>query len=145
MTPEDTNTRIAKARAELEAIEKAREVRAAESAERARVEALELELADAKAIADAEEKLGVGMFRTVPTPLGVVVVKRPNHMHYRRFIETKDIKSDDAERLVLSSLVHPSRAAFQQIAEEYPAIPMIAAGVVIDLASGRKAEIAEKP
>lgn len=140
----DLEARLAKARAEREAIENARQAREAEAAELARVEAAEREVADAKAILDAEEKLGRGKFATVPTPLGVVIVKRPNHMHYRKFIGAKEIGPDDAERLVLTCLVHPSRAAFEQVAEEYPAVPMVAAGAVLDLAAGRQSEIAGK-
>ncbi|AKF06079.1 hypothetical protein [Sandaracinus amylolyticus] len=141
---DDLDARLAKARAEMEEVDRAREERASLDAKRARVEAAEREVADAKAIAAAEEKFGRDKIATIKTPLGVVIVKRPNHMHYRKFIGAKDIGPDEAERLVLTCLVHPSRAAFEQIVEEYPAIPTIAATQVVDLAAGRQEELAGK-
>ena len=140
----DADSRIAAAQAELEALERAREERAAQAAKVARLAELERSVADAKAIAKAEDEHGVARFAAHKTPLGVVIVKRPNHMHYRKFIGSKDIGPDDAERLVLSCLVHPSRSAFEQIAEEYPAIPIEVAGKILDLAAGRQREISEK-
>jgi hypothetical protein len=143
MSKADVAARIAAARAELEELEKAREAREALAAE-SKLEELEREVADAKAIAKAEEEHGAGKFAAVKTPLGVVIVKRPEHMHYRRFIGSKDIGIDDAERLVLTCLVHPSRAEFQRISEEYAAIPLEVAGRVLDLAAGRHAEVGKK-
>lgn len=140
----DEEQRIAKAQAELEQLERQREERAAEAAKSARLAALERSVADAKAIAKAEEDLGIGKFAAHKTPLGVVIVKRPNHMHYRKFIGSKDIGPDDAERLVLTCLVHPSRAEFQTLAEEYPAVPLEVASKVLDLAAGRQGELAGK-
>jgi hypothetical protein len=142
---DELKERLTNARAELESIEQRRAARAAEEAKRNRVEAVEREIENAKAIADAEETLGIGKFATVNTPLGVVIVKRPQHMHYRKFIGLKEIGPDDAEKLARSCLVYPSRAAFERIGEEYPAIPMLVAGAVLDLAAGKQAELAAKP
>jgi hypothetical protein len=141
---DELEARLAKARAEMEEVERAREARAAAESKRARVEAVERDVADAKAIAAAEEKLGAGKFAAIKTPLGVVIVKRPNHMHYRKFIGAKEIGPDEAERLVLTCLVHPSRSAFEQIVEEYPAVPTIVASQIVDLAAGRQGEISGK-
>lgn len=140
----DLEKRLAAAQAELAAIEQAREARHAAAAERARVDEIERELSNAKAIAAAEESIGVGKFATVPTPAGVVIVKGPNQMHYRKFISAKELTPDDAERLVYQCLVHPSRGEFQAIAAEYPGIPMLAAGAVVELAAGKRAELKEK-
>lgn len=141
---EDLDAQIAELRARKESIERQREEREQAEQKRAQIEALQREVEDEEAIAKAEDKLGKDKIAVVPTPMGAVIVKRPNHMHYRRFISLKDPSADDAERLVLNALVHPSRAAFQAIAEELPAIPVIAAGAVVDLAAGRKSEVTGK-
>lgn len=141
---EELERRLAAARVELEEVERAREERSADAAKLAKVEAVERELSDTKAIAAAEADLGVGKFAIVRTELGAVIVRRPNHMHYRRFINLKDPGSDDAMRLVLTCLVHPARAAFEVLADELPGVPILAAGAVVDLASGRRVEVEGK-
>lgn len=135
---DDLDARLAAAQAEFEAIEREREARARADEKRRRVEALERDARDARAIAKAEEEIGVGRFAVIKTELGAVIVKRPHHMHYRRFINLAEPKSDDATRLVLTCLVHPSRAQFDALIEELPAVPVIAASAVVDLAAGRK-------
>lgn len=140
----DEEQRIAEAEAKLEQLERAREERAAKAAKARRLEDLERSVADAEAIAKAEEDLGVGKFAAHRTPLGVVIVKRPNHMHYRKFVSLKEHTPDDAERLVLQCLVHPSKGAFQQISEEYPAAMLKVAELVVDLAAGRVSEVSGK-
>lgn len=141
---DDLDARLAKARADMEELERAREERHAAAARLAKVEAAERDVEDAAAIARAEDELGVGKFATVRTPRGVVIVKGPNHMHFRKFVGAKEIGPDEAERLVLSCLVHPTRAAFEVIAEEYPAIPLLLAGAIADLAAGKHTELSGK-
>lgn len=130
--------------AEMDALDAAAAERSAASAKERRLEAARIELADKKAIANAEAELGAGKFAVIRTVAGAVIVKRPNHMHYRRFINLKEPSSDDAAKLVLTCLVYPSKAAFEVLSEELPAVPVLAAGAVVDLAAGRSGELSGK-
>lgn len=135
---------LAAAKAELEALEHAEEERAAATAKERELAAVRREVADRKAIDKAAEEHGEGKFALIRTDLGVVIVKRPNHMHYRRFINLKDPSSDDATRLVVQCLVHPDKAGFEALSEELPGVPMLAASAVIDLAAGRTKDLSGK-
>lgn len=135
---------LAAAQAELDALDTAAAERAAAGAKERKLAATLLEVADKKAIAAAEAEHGAGKFAVIRTVAGAVIVKRPNHMHYRRFINLKEPSSDDATRLVLTCLVYPSKAAFEALIEELPAVPVLAAGAVVDLAAGRAGEVAGK-
>lgn len=130
--------------AEIERIEAERAAKRATALESVKRAEAERKLADLKALSAAEDELGVGKFAHVETPMGVVIVKRPNHMHFRKFIGSKDIGPDEAERLVHTCLVHPNKAVFAQIAEEYPAIPMQLASKCVELASGKQADLLGK-
>lgn len=138
--------RLAAAQAELAALEGLRAERREAAQKRTQLEAAERAVADARALAAAEETLGFGKFAAVSTPLGVVIVKRPNAMQYRKFTAAIGDKFpiDELERLVIGCLVHPSKPEYATIADEYPQIPIEVGTLVHRLASGKAAETQEK-
>lgn len=98
----------------------------------------------AEALSKAEAEHGVGKVGLVETDLGPVVVKRPNHVLFRKFQDTESIKSIDVEKFVRPCVVHPTREQFDKIVEELPATLMRVANVVTRLAGARTEEISGK-
>lgn len=137
---EDLDARLAAAEAELAELDEQATAKA-ETAEKLRkLEAAEREIADRKVVAAAEDEHGADKIAVIPTADGVVIVKRPPLMHYRKFANKTDPGLDDATQLALLCLVHPQRPAFTELVEKYPAVPFLAATAIIDLAAGRKAD-----
>lgn len=113
--------RLARARAERARLEEQRAKAEEQRALLEQVEAEELALANARAIEAAEAAHGpLGKrIAAVETSAGVVIVKRPHAAQFRRFQNGKD-PQDDALALVRPNVVHPDRAAFDQLLEELP-------------------------
>jgi hypothetical protein len=140
----------AELRARLESI-KAERARLAEERELRgqslpdRIEAEERALRDEIAIADAETAHGPVDKRIaiVNTSNGVVIVKRANHVLFRRFQDSK-LNVDECEKLVRPCLVHPDKATFDRWAEEEPAIIVRAANALGTLAGIRGEEASGK-
>jgi hypothetical protein len=125
------------------------EERAKQEAERALVEQIEAEeraLRDDEAIAAAEAEHGpVGKrIAVVHTDLGVIIVKRPNPLIFRRFQDKGTTKTEDFDQLVRPCLVYPSKTEFDRILEELPATLIRAANAVCALAGVRHDEISGK-
>jgi hypothetical protein len=137
---------------EYEAATKAREarLRAAETDPAA----LRLKIANVKALDECEQKHGV--VASHETSDGIVIVRRPEMMRWRKYqavtgkllgegSESANAKfSDEAHKMVASCLVHPTKEAFEAIAEKFPGVSMILAGKLADLAAGRDAEAVKK-
>lgn len=138
--------RLRKARAERARLEEERALREPELALLEQVEAEELALKNAQAVADAEATHGpVGKkIRTVETSSGVVIVKRPNHLLFRRFQDSGKVSTDECERLVRPCLVYPDAATFDRWAEEEPGIIVRAANACAQLAGIRAEEVSGK-
>lgn len=137
----EQRARIDAARAKKAESSLQREALEAKAAAEAEVFAAEREAADEAAIAAAIAEHGpigthIGL---VETRLGVVIVKRANHLVYRKF---QDKEKDDAAftRLVRHALVYPDIAAFEKINEELPTTAVHAANVVCELAGVRSKE-----
>lgn len=139
----------------LARLEKAKAVRAEyePGAARAELEALrreveleEREARDAPAIAKAEEEHGpIGeKIAVVKTGWGSVVLKRPNHVIFKRFQDKASAKSDDFLALVKPCVVYPDAKTVEVIVEEYPATLVDLADVVVELARGRAREVSAK-
>ena len=127
-------------KAELEAARAAR-------ASTEKAEALAQEVADLEMLDKLEAEHGaVGKFLyQVPTPGGMVVVKRPNALHYKRFAEIGEkAKTEDVAKLVRPCVVHPTIADFDLLCEEFPATLMRAANAVGFLAGHRQKDLSEK-
>lgn len=143
MTREEMEERLKAAR-ERRAAAEARMELSEEEALEAELRAEELRAADAEAIAAAEASHGRDRIAVHHTPMGAVIVKRPSAMHFRRFSSLTKVGPDDAERLVQTCLVHPSRSAFDAIADELPAVPVDVAALCVDLARGERPEVSGK-
>jgi hypothetical protein len=145
--------------AETETAKKLRELREQRAAVEARraqrqeaaqgAEALAREeraLRDATAIEAAEEEHGpLGRkIAAIDTDLGVVIVKRPNHIAFKRFQDSESATTVEFEKLVRPCLVHPASAEFDRMLEEHPAILTRVANQVVVLAGVRLKEVAGK-
>lgn len=145
---------IAEAKAKLAEIAAKREARATEQAKARELELALRELSDAEAVEKAECEYGASYaygeppngrkIATVDTDMGVVIVKRPNHVIFKRFQDSGASSTAEIERLVKPSLVHPSSAVFDRWLEDQPAILLRVAGACAELAGVRMREIAGK-
>ena len=133
---------LAEALARKDAAEARRAARRAETPEAALARA-KLEADDAEAIAAAEEQhgnLGDGI-ATVSTPMGVVIVKRPHHVVWKKIENEADSRNKQRQYEAVSScirscLVHPARQQYEAIEEKYPGIRGSLLGLLGKLAAG---------
>lgn len=135
----DVRAQVAAKRAARVAKQAALETKADEAA-------LLQELADEDAIAKAMDDHGAigDAIDTLPTSLGVIIVRRPKQAVWRRFSDSGAMKGSDIHTLVRQCLVHPAPAQFDAICEAYPATLELAGGKVATLAQSRTKEAAEK-
>lgn len=136
--------RLAAARERKRAAEAAQHATAAEAQLVAEVETAEREAADAEAIAKATAEHGAGKIAIVETDLGVVIVKRPNPVLYKRFRDKESAKTADLEQLVRPCLVHPDPSRWDAMLEEQPATLDRVADRVVFLAGFRGKELSGK-
>jgi hypothetical protein len=139
-------------RAELEAKKAAREESEDISTQIARESR---ELRDAQALEDAEQKYGRAVeyglgpadgrkLAVVHTDLGDVIVKRANHVLFKRFQDSGEATAQEFDKLVRPCLVHPDSTTFDRFLEEQPAILARVAGAVALLAGVRMKELSGK-
>lgn len=142
----ELEARRAKAREELAAAEARRAARAADVALERDVEREELAARNAIAIADAEEKYGeIGRhIAIIETDLGVVIVKRPNHLLFRRYQDASKATTEAFSKLVTPCLVYPTVDAFERLLEQLPATLLRTANAVCALAGVRGEEVSGK-
>lgn len=106
-------------------------------------------LADDKALADAIAKhgqIGKGV-ALVETPDGMIVVKRPNPILFRRFQDTSKGEAptlDEVEKLVRPCVVHPSIASFESILDAQPGVLVRCGNAVCALAGVAQGEVRGK-
>jgi hypothetical protein len=144
--------RLAELKAERVGLEEARAKREQERRVSEEIEEQEQIIRDERAIADAEEKYGpIGKkIAAIKTPgLGIVIVKRPHHVTFRKWSDTnlgKDggVSNDALEELIRPCIVHPSRTEFDRYCEEQPAILLRASNVITKLAGMRGQELSGK-
>lgn len=143
---EELRQRIREAEAKIDAVQEEidadREMRELE--EKARLK--ENAARDMPHIKKAEEKYDE--IRSVNTPLGAVVLKKPGHQVFRRFTRkansNKPIDDNDVWDLVKPCIVYPDIARVETIVEEYPATTMLLGEKAMELAKGKSAEIEGK-
>lgn len=101
-----------------------------------RVAEAEREASDLEILEGLIEKHGElgDRLEALHTSEGMVVVKRPNSLHFRRFQELGNAKLADVEKLVRASLVHPDATRFDAIVDALPATLIQAADLVAKLA-----------
>jgi len=131
--------------------DKAAAARAAREAAQAKREEseevrLQREIETEDAIAAAIESHGaVGdKIAVLRTPMGVIIVRRPDKPVWRRFSDGKETTGKEGRGLVIPSLVHPTAARFDEIEREYPAVLEQAVTLVTDLAVARDKEATGK-
>jgi hypothetical protein len=109
------------------------------------VEAEERAAKEAEAFAKLEAEHGpIGKrLLVVNTDAGAVVVKRPNHVLWKRF-QDKPEASGAIDKIVSSCLVYPSKVEFEALCEEVPAALMLAAEAVCRLAGINRQDLAGK-
>lgn len=150
MLEEKPETEIEKRLRELRelraAVEERRKQRHEEAATEEAVAREERALRDAKAIDEAEEKHGPldRKIAAVDTDAGVVIVKRPNHILFKKFQDSGDASTQAFDKLVRPCLVHPSQSEFDRMLEDQPAILGRAASAVCELAGVRVKEVMGK-
>jgi hypothetical protein len=137
--------RLAKARADRAAVD-------AKRGERSKLEELRKKVADEEraardeaAIAAMEEKHGpLGeKIRAVYTACGVVIVKRPHHVLFKRYQDSKG-KAADVQQLIYPCIVHPTTDELDKIIEEQPAELIAIGNAVCTLAGVRNEEVSGK-
>lgn len=148
-TVEKKDSEVAELEARLKAAvgSKARFDEARQTAElRRRVEEAERVAADLEVLEGLIAKHGeIGdRLAVLHTSAGMVVVKRPNPLHYRRFQDQKDQQTEHVATLVRTCLVHPSATGFETICNELPATLLQVADLVASLAGVGKGRVEGK-
>jgi hypothetical protein len=147
---EDAKKKLADIRAKREAMARARELRAEQSADEQELETESRALADDEAIERLEGEHGpVGKKLTVVrTRLGAVIFKKPTNAAWRKHLD-EQLKLGHAdttatEKLVRQCRVYPDVAAFEEILDEYPGSAQPFYGAVALLAKGGADETSSK-
>ena len=97
-------------------------------------------------IREAEEKHGD--IRAINTPLGAIVLRKPNHLAFQKFTRWVNsghqIDDDAIWRLVKPCIVYPDITRVEEIVEEYPATTVRLGEKAMELAKGKAAELEGK-
>lgn len=151
MANEEESNQRAQLQARLEAAKKKREAARQRREEleskgelERRVAAEEQAATDEEALFNAESEHGRNKVATVDTPMGMIILKRPNPLHFKRFQDKESAKTKDLDQLVRPCLVHPTPAKFDAILEELPATLTRCADRVATLAGVRVRELTGK-
>jgi hypothetical protein len=141
-----TAKRIREIKAQREQLADERLKREQECAEQELLEREERALRDEAAIAAAEAQHGpVGKrLAVVQTTEGVIIVKRPNPLVFKRYQDEGNHKSEAVDKLVRPCLVYPTKTEFDRICEEQPATLVRVGSHVVALAGFRQEEAAGK-
>jgi parvulin-like peptidyl-prolyl isomerase len=148
-TPEEREraelqSRLEAARIARETARQQREELESKDALRKRVEAEERAALDEEALFVAEREHGREKIATVETDLGMIILKRANPIHFKRFQDSESVKTIDIERLVRPCVVYPDATRFDAICDELPATLTRCADRVATLAGVRAKELAGK-
>jgi hypothetical protein len=143
---EELEARIRKAKADRAELEQQRDEREQLEELRRQAQREELLTRDAPHVAKAEEDHGpIGVkIAVLETDLGAIIVKRPNHLHYRRYQNKGASSVEDLWALVRPCLVYPSAAEVEKILEELPGKLLPLANRVVELAGHREEELTKK-
>lgn len=146
MDDSELSARLKAAHEKQAAIAEAREAANAKAMLLHAVEAAELAARNESALADAEAAHGpLGRkIAAVDTDLGVVILKRPNHLLFRKFQDTGEATFEGVYRLVRPCLVYPDVETFDRWLEEQSGILARCGGAVATLAGIRAKDLAGK-
>lgn len=129
-------------RAALAAVEERRQARLRASRAQRELEEVRRARTEAEKLEELEATHGEldKMIKRVDTGQRMVVVKRPNHLHYKRFVDKGKTTSEELLKLVRPCVLYPDKAEFDRILEEEPAALVRCADAVCFLAGMRKEE-----
>lgn len=101
---------------------------------------------EAQVLSELEGKHGaVGKYlAVVETGEGIVVIKRPSQMQYKKFTDADKHTSDTFYRLVAPCLVHPTKAEWERINDAEPATLVKCANACVTLAGFTRADLEGK-
>lgn len=151
--PSELELELAKLKAERLELEERRHEQEASLRIADEIELERIAIADEKAIGAAVAQHGTlgKRIAALKTPgLGVVIVKRPHHVAFRKWSDTYlgkldgTVSNDAYEELVRPCLVHPDRLEFDRYCEEQPALLTRVANVCTKLAGMRGTELSGK-
>lgn len=143
-TRKQLQERLQRAKKKREAARQRREELESKGELERRVQAEEQAAIDEEALFNAESEHGRNKIATVDTPMGMIIVKRPNPLHFKRFQDKESAKTKDLEQLVRPCVVHPDMNRFDAILEELPATLTRCADRVATLAGVRVRELSGK-
>lgn len=135
---------LAEVRARRAALAAEREQRAASRLVADQLEAEKRGLRDEEAIEKAEAEHDPKKIAVVHSDVGVVIVKRPNHVLFKRFQDSGEVTSEECDKLVRPCLVYPDKASWDRMLEEQPALLLRCANAVATLAGVRAKELTGK-
>lgn len=136
---------LAAAELEIESARERRDARKTPTQLRADIEKAKREAKELDIFADLEAKHGEAdqAIKRIDTLHGMVVVKRPQEMAYRKFADMEKVTTSAAKELAHACLIYPEKATFNDWAADEPAIIARAANAACWLAGNRK-ELDEK-
>lgn len=137
-------TEAGRLKAELAAFRAARSEKLEPARKASEVERLKRELSNAKAIAAAEDEHGAENIRPVHTESGVVIVKRDDHLQFKRFMDRADFSAKRLEEQIARCLVSPDADTLDKWLEREPFKLQTIAGAIALLAGSKDEEISGK-
>lgn len=117
----DLEARIAAAREQRDAAEARRKAQFAEKDLETELALEDLRARDEETLIELEAqhgREGIVIARIQTQRNGMVVVKKPNHLHYGRFVDKGKSDRVSLEKLVGDHLVYPDRARFDEIIQD---------------------------
>lgn len=136
--------RLADAKAAQQRIRDQREALETATELERRVTREEQSAQDQEALLGLEAEHGRDKIGTVETDMGVIVLKRPGSLRYKKFQDLENAKTFDVEKLVRPCVIHPDKNRFDLICEELPATLLRCGNRVAELAGTRHRELSGK-
>lgn len=138
---DELDEREAAAKASLAAVEERRAERREKAERQRRVEELEREAKEQEILEQLEQEHGPlnEAIRPVYTPEGMIVVKRPQAISVRKYMDKQDVSTKNMEQLFRPCVVYPDKGELNRLLDKYGAFYAKCADAVCWLAGfGRK-------
>ncbi len=151
MSTSDLEKELAAVKAERAAREEAREAANREKALAAELAKQKRGIVEDEKFAELLEEYGIGSIGRINTPHGMVVVKAPAPIVYRRLVDELALSEhanprirksahDSLEKAVRQCRVYPDPAKFDELAEKVPTLVVVATNMAVDLGRAEAAE-----
>ncbi len=110
------------------------------------VEAAERDARDKEAVLKAQRDHGpIGKrIAVIESKSGTVILKRANHVLFRKFQDSESTDVALLERLIRPCIVYPDVSSFDRLIEDEPALITVCANAVCGLAGMRAKEVSGK-